>query len=183
MCRSEHTPTGQERVLERRHGFAEIVEVSLGRLGLAVLSVSCLLERAAAQEGPEASPYADVLAAINLEAPAGWLGDGLGEASAATSSASVLDATYSLASVLDATTSPADGVVDTAAHLRALIAFESKLETLDAYSYDFSPAPSGAPSPVPTTTETCPEGTFRYELALYDYGSNGWDGGTYRLEQ
>ena len=68
----------------------------------------------------------------------------------ATSSASVLDATYSLASVLDATTSPADGVVDTAAHLRALIALEGQLAELDAYSYDFSPAPSGAPSPVPT---------------------------------
>ena len=51
----------------------------LGRLGLAFLSVSVvLLERAAAQEAPEASPYADVLAAINLEAPAGWLGDDAG---------------------------------------------------------------------------------------------------------
>ena len=150
----------------------------LGRLGLAFLSVSVvLLERAAAQEAPEASPYADVLAAINLEAPAGWLGDDAGNLAPAAGPAT------SSASALDAKTSPADGVVDTAAHLRALIALEGQLNTLDAYSYDFSPAPSGAPSPVPTTTETCPEGTFRYELALYDYGSNGWDGGTYRLEQ
>ena len=130
--------------------------VSLGRsvtiLGL-VLSVSSVLDAGA----KDASPYAEVLATINLEAPAGWLGDGLGETPAATSTA---------------------GIVDTAAHLRALL--QDQLDAVDAYSYDFS---SGAPSPVPTTTETCPEGTFRYELALYDYGSNGWDGGTYRLEQ
>ena len=116
----------------------------LGRLGLAFLSVSVvLLERAAAQEAPEASPYADVLAAINLEAPAGWLGDDAGNLAPAAGPAT------SSASALDAKTSPADGVVDTAAHLRALIALEGQLNTLDAYSYDFSPAPSGAPSPVP----------------------------------
>ncbi len=78
---------------------------------------------------------------------------------------------------LDAT-SP--GAVDTAAHLRALLA--DQLDT-DAYSYDFSRSPSGAPSPVPTTAEICPDGLFRYELALFAYDGGGWAGGAYRLEQ
>jgi len=52
------------------------------------------------------------------------------------------------------------------------------------FSYD-TENPSTMPTPLPTTLETnpCPEGTFAYELALYDYQGDGWEGAEYVLSQ
>mmetsp|Transcript_16362 Transcript_16362/g.49253 ORF Transcript_16362/g.49253 Transcript_16362/m.49253 type:complete len:571 (+) Transcript_16362:157-1869(+) len=90
----------------------------------------------------------------------------------------------------------ADGAPQTAlqrmnALLRRQLNNENE-QDLRVYSYDTeapSVAPTPVPSPLPTPApssagnSTCPEGTFEYNLALFDYGGNGWQGGEYILSQ
>ena len=48
------------------------------------------------------------------------------------------------------------------------------------FSYDFS-EPTAKPTSSPTFTPCDVEGEYRYYLALYDYGGDGWEGATYTL--
>ena len=50
------------------------------------------------------------------------------------------------------------------------------------FSYDFADAePTAKPTSSPTFTPCDVEGEYRYYLALYDYGGDGWEGATYTL--
>ncbi|KAK7235294.1 hypothetical protein SO694_000681100 [Aureococcus anophagefferens] len=50
------------------------------------------------------------------------------------------------------------------------------------FSYDFADAePTAKPTSSPTFTPCDVEGEYRYYLALYDHGGDGWEGATYTL--
>eukprot|EP00629_Pelagomonadales_sp_RCC1024_P000571 CAMPEP_0119262642 /NCGR_PEP_ID=MMETSP1329-20130426/2296_1 /TAXON_ID=114041 /ORGANISM="Genus nov. species nov., Strain RCC1024" /LENGTH=540 /DNA_ID=CAMNT_0007262305 /DNA_START=96 /DNA_END=1718 /DNA_ORIENTATION=- len=137
-----------------------------------ILTALALVARATAQSstpvvaglGLSAEPAAPVEAALSEEKGAGWWGD----------APAVGEATETATSAL--------------ARMNALL--RRQLDEGDAvvFSYDTegpSTMPTPLPTPIPTTLETdpCPEGTFSYELALYDYQGDGWEGAEYVLSQ
>lgn len=83
--------------------------------------------------------------------------------------------------------------------LRRQLSDADGIKNTRVYSYDTdpptsmptpvpSPIPSPLPSPLPTPApssenRTCPIGTYAYELALFDYGGDGWGEGKYELYQ
>jgi len=78
-----------------------------------------------------------------------------------------------------------DAITRMNAMLRRALDEEAEAEMGLSYLYTDVPSimPTPLPSPIPTTLGNCPEGTSAYELALYDYGGDGWEGAQYTLSQ